>query len=249
MSRPQGMTLPVAGSTVTSASPCRTTTTSPLPEPTPGRAALEVSDPSVTASDSFNRRRRCMIAPLREPARAREDPAPLLYIASNGRSGRRHLLDPDLLDHQELGGHRRLSASPRYDRGVGDVVEHLAALGHLPEDRVVLLEAITEVIMHDEELAALGVGTGVRHRQGTAHVVEVIARQLVLEPITRPAGARAGRIATLHHEARDDAVDRSDVVESIRRQTNEVVHGVRRRLGVELEDHLALVGDHGGDIG
>src|SRR4029453_17742762 len=68
------------------------------------------------------------------------------------------LLDGEPLDPDRLG---RGVAALAADRDPGDLVDHLAAVDHLAEDRVVGLEALGVVLEVDEELAAARVGTAV----------------------------------------------------------------------------------------
>src|SRR5512132_1625763 len=60
-------------------------------------------------------------------------------------------LDGELVDPDRLGRGVALGAA---HRDLGDLVDHRLALDHLPEDRVVGLQALGVVLEVDEELAA-----------------------------------------------------------------------------------------------
>src|SRR5262249_5287948 len=68
----------------------------------------------------------------------------------------------------------------------------------------------------DEELGAVGIGTGVRHGQ-FARLVKFMGRVfgLVLELISWAACARALRISALDHEVRDYAVENRAIVQPV----------------------------------
>src|SRR5665811_494798 len=156
-------------------------------------------------------------------------------------------LDRDVLDHEELHRSRWLSAPVRHHGGVGDVVQHLLAVDQLPKDGVVLLQLlIGQILMHDEELATLGVRSRVCHGKRALVVAQVITRELIVKRVARSTPAGAGRVATLEHETRDNAMEGRDIVVVVHRKADEVVDSLWRRIGVEIEDHLTLVGgDHG----
>ena len=74
-----------------------------------------------------------------------------------------------------------------------------------------------------------------------------VAAGLVLELVARPAGAGAGRVAPLQHEAVDDAVEDHAVVKPLAGEEDEVVDGLRGVLGEELDVDLPHAGvDLGG---
>src|SRR5690348_4618610 len=66
----------------------------------------------------------------------------------------------------------------------------------------------------DEELAAVGTGTGIGHGKHAGLVVFQAGTHLVLETVTRAAAARAFRAATLDHEIGDHAMEAEAVVEA-----------------------------------
>src|SRR5437016_13530290 len=85
--------------------------------------------------------------------------------------GELHALDQDVLD-RTVARARRL----RLDR-----VDRVHAVRHATEDRVLAVEPRRGVGRDDEELAAVGVGAGVCHRQRAAHHLLVV--DLVLERV------------------------------------------------------------------
>src|SRR6478752_6556124 len=143
---------------------------------------------------------------------------------------------------------------PVVARGADDLVDDVHPLGHLPEQRVLLGELAGQVLVADEELAAVGVRTRVGHREGAADVVAL--DRLVLELVARSAGpepplVEAGLLAVLAvaglgHEARDDAVEDDVVIEALLRERDEVGRGLGRALVVELDLDVAQVGRDGG---
>jgi len=90
---------------------------------------------------------------------------------------------------------------------------------------------------HDEELAAVGVRTGVRHGD-RADLVLTRLGQFVVEAVAGTATTGAGRIAALAHEAVDDPVEDHAVVVVVQRQEHEVVDRRRRLDGVERNHDL-----------
>lgn len=97
----------------------------------------------------------------------------------------------------------------------------------------------------DEELAAVGVGPGVGHAQDPrARVLELQGPgDLVGELVAVDGGAAAARprrVAALHHEARDDAVEDRLVVVAAPRQGLEVDARLGRVGRVQLDGDRAL---------
>ena len=91
--------------------------------------------------------------------------------------------------------------------------------------------------MHDEELAARGVGRlRTRHGDHAALVAEVVLHavelELALDAVAGAAGAGALRAAALDHEAGDDPVEDQAVIEALVGQGDEVVDGVGSNLRI-----------------
>src|SRR3954468_19454317 len=128
--------------------------------------------------------------------------------------------------------------------GVGglDLVDDLHAIDDVPEDRVLAVEPRRGIGRDDEELAAVGVRTGVRHRQRTAD--DLVLVELVLERVAGAAAAGAGRIAALDHEVLDHTVEDHAVVKVVAGELLEVLNGLRRVLVEQLERDVSVVGVH-----
>ena len=118
------------------------------------------------------------------------------------------------------------------------LVDDLEPLHDLAEQRVLRRELDTRLPRDDEELAAVRVGPGVGHRHRTDLVLAGL-RQLVGEPVPGAAPTAAVRIATLAHEAVDDAVEDDAVVVVVEGEEHEVVDRCRRLHCVERDHEVA----------
>src|SRR5690606_34425738 len=135
----QASVSPVRGSTATS--PCRVRTITRAPQSlAPARFGATSAPPAT-------------------PRSHRRLSGNLIIPRSGFGRGR----DRDVVDHEVLRRSRWLTALVRLDRRAGDGVEHVLALDHLSEDRVILRQAVAEVRVDDEELGTLRVRTGVGH--------------------------------------------------------------------------------------
>ena len=106
------------------------------------------------------------------------------------------------------------------------------ALDDVAEEVVVLRELAGAVVDADEELRAVGVRTGVRHRDRAERVLAL--HRLVAELVAGTAATGALRASALDHEVGHDAVEREAVVVALAGEPDEVVHGARRELRVEV---------------
>src|SRR5207248_9382419 len=122
--------------------------------------------------------------------------------AAPGGDARRSVDDVDALQHDVVVG-----LVDRVGVDAGDGLDHVVALGDLPEDRVLAGEVRRARHRH-EELRAVRVRAGVGHGQ-EARLVErrTVRRDLVGEVVAGPAPAGAGGVAALDHEVGDDAVE------------------------------------------
>ena len=100
--------------------------------------------------------------------------------------------------------------------GALDRVDHVHALDDFAEHRVLAVEPGSLLRRDEKELRAVGVGTGVGHRQRAAHDLVVV--DLVFERVAGAAGAGALRAAALDHEVLDHAVKGEPVVEAVARR-------------------------------
>ncbi len=81
--------------------------------------------------------------------------------------------------------------------GAGDGIKHIFAGGEFAKDGIAGGEAV--VLVHDKELAAIGVGASIGHGQ-RAPVVGTFDR-LIVKFVSWPASTRASGIPSLDHEA------------------------------------------------
>src|SRR4051812_7225441 len=142
-----------------------------------------------------------MAAPMPRPAPVMTAVRPSSAPTTSVGFGDRDRVDDDVLD-------RAIAATGLHAL---HRVEHVEALHDLSEQAVLRRQANTGLTRHQEELAAVRVRPGVRHRH-RADLVLTRLGQLVVEAVagTAPPGAR--RIAALAHEAVDDAVEDDPVV-------------------------------------
>src|SRR3954468_14743793 len=126
--------------------------------------------------------------------------------------------------------------------GALDLVDDVHPVDDLPEDRVLAVEPRRRVGGDDEELAAVRVRAGVRHRERAAHDLVVV--ELVLERVARAAAAGPGRVAALDHEVLDHAVEDHAVVEVVAGELLEVLDGLGGVLVEQLDRDVAVVGVH-----
>src|SRR5580704_14156981 len=125
----------------------------------------------------------------------------------------------DLVDH--LGS--ATGGAVVIDRG-----NHIQARGHLTEQGVGGGQLGAAGADHDEELAAVGVGTTVGHGQAAGHVLAGGGGEFVLELVARAPAAGPGGDAALVDEARDHPVEGGAVVVVVPDQEHEVVDRHRR---------------------
>src|SRR3984885_1151977 len=115
------------------------------------------------------------------------------------------------------------------------LVHHVLAAGDLAEYGVLAVQPIRRD-MRDEELAAIGVGAGIGHRERTDFVTIRIALGLVFELITGTAAAAGRRIAALNHEVFDHAMKLRSIVKALAGQKYEIVHRLGRVFREEIAD-------------
>jgi len=101
-----------------------------------------------------------------------------------------------------------------------DGVDDVLSFGGLAKDGVFSVEVGSGKV-GDEELGAVGVGSGVGHGEDAGLVVPTVGLALALEFVAGAAGAGAGRAAALDHEVGDHAVERQAVVEPARGEVEE----------------------------
>src|SRR5271168_80720 len=124
------------------------------------------------------------------------------------------LLDAlDAFDDYGFQGYGLLWLVLRVAGHLGDFLDYVVALDDFPENGVLPRQPLGGG-NRDEKLRAVGVGTGIRHRQ-FAWLAHVVRRTLglVFKAIARTTHAAAGRIAALNHEVGDDAVKDGAVIQ------------------------------------
>ena len=89
--------------------------------------------------------------------------------------------------------------------------------------------------VRDEELRAVRVRAGVRHREDARAVVSEVGMEFVVELITGAAATGAGRVAALNHKVGDDAVEDQAVVKTVVRQIFKVGDGARGFVGEKFD--------------
>jgi len=94
--------------------------------------------------------------------------------------------------------------------------------------------------MGDEELTAVGAGSGIGHGEETATVVLETGSELVGEFVTGPPHAAACRITALDHEIRNDAVEGDSIVESAAGEIQIVRYGNRGLAGIHGRMDVSL---------
>lgn len=98
--------------------------------------------------------------------------------------------------------------------GIGDIFDNVQPLDHLPEDRMAVVEVWCGAIC-DEELAAIGVWTGVGHAQDARAGVAKLGVKLIFEAVTGATTTTASGIATLNHKTGDHSVEDDAVVKGV----------------------------------
>lgn len=99
----------------------------------------------------------------------------------------------------------------RLGGGGGNGINHLYTLSDLTEDDVVFRKIV--VLMHDEELRAVSVGTGVGHGNSATGVLA--SKRFVCEFVTWSTGASASGVAALDHETAKSTVEDGVVVKIV----------------------------------
>src|SRR5262245_3601426 len=144
--------------------------------------------------------------------------------------------DPRLADQQLFLGPvvRRRTRPPL------ELLERPHPLHHLAEDGVLAVEPGRRD-ESEEELAPVGAGSGVRHREEPGLVVLHLGVELAGVLVAGAAGAAAEWIAALRHEAADHAMEGNAIVEAELRQVDRARDVHRRDLRQELHLQAADV--------
>ena len=131
----------------------------------------------------------------------------------------------------------------------GDGVHHVHTGGYLAEGGVLTVQMLG-VGVHDEELAARGVGGGgTRHAENTPLVLQIVfdavEEELALDAVAGAAHAGAFGTAALNHEAGNDSVENQTVIKMVAAQVDEVANALGRLVGIQLalDDAAVFHGD------
>ena len=131
-----------------------------------------------------------------------------------------------------------------YRRG-GDSIHYFYTFYDLAEDDIVFGKLV--VLVHDEELAAVGVRAGIGHSNGAARVFTF--KGFVFKLIPWSAGAVTFGVAALNHEAFDGTVKNSVIVESFSSKNDKIVDGNGGLVGRKSDFDFAFFGVDDGGVG
>lgn len=135
----------------------------------------------------------------------------------------------------------------RVHRQLLQLVQRIEAVDDAREQRVLQVQVRLRRV-RDEELAGIRVWAAVGHRHHAALVVPQVVLELVVElaiPDGRAALAGAGRVARLHDEALDVAMEQVAVVVVAGAQREEVLARLRAVLAEQLQLDVADIGVQG----
>ena len=125
----------------------------------------------------------------------------------------------------------------------GDGVDNIETGNDFAEYGVAMWQ--WRVFLHDEELAAIGIGTGIGHGHSAFDITGLVGNrvriQFIGEFVAGTAHTGTSRIAALDHEARDDTMEDEVIVETLTSQSDEILDGVRRVGIICLKDDGAFV--------
>ena len=102
-------------------------------------------------------------------------------------------------------------------------------------------------LVHDEELAACGIGMHSScHRQNTLGVLQIVAyavsSEFTLDAVAGTTTSGAVRTSALDHETADDTVEDQTVIEMLVDQADKIVNGFGCNFRIKLAfDHAAIL--------
>src|SRR5271157_6409643 len=126
--------------------------------------------------------------------------------AGESMGGLRYAFDAQLLDD-----HRCARAVHGIARHIGNLVGDVLALDHLTENRVAIIQ-VRCGSDGDEELAAIGAGAGIGHREFARLGMAQRWMELVREVVAGPPAPVSLRASALNHELRNHAVEDQAVI-------------------------------------
>ena len=126
---------------------------------------------------------------------------------------------------------------------LGDFLHEVESFSDFAEARVVAVEVRGVLpVVHDEELRASGVPSGVGHAQHPFVVVLVVPVQLAVDGVPGSAASDALGTSALRHKAGNHTVKLQALIEAFFGELHEVGHSLGRVLFEELHGHGAVVG-------
>ena len=149
-------------------------------------------------------------------------------------------LDGDLCHSLRLNGLVTPAAA-----SLGDAVNNFHTLGYLAESGILAVK-IGSGFVHDEELAACGVGIHcASHGENAGSVLEVIFEtvggEFALDAVAGATHAVAVGAAALNHETGNDTMEDLVIIETLIDEGDEVVNSVGSEFGIELSlDDVAV---------
>ena len=138
------------------------------------------------------------------------------------------------LDLNAVDGRALFAAAAIGGLNIRDFLQHVVATDQLAEGGVLTVQK-ARVAMADEELAAGAVGSGGAGHGDDAGRVGALA-EFLRELVARVAGAVVVRVAPLHHEALDDAVEGEAVIKTHLGECYEVRDCFGGCIGIELDE-------------
>jgi len=127
------------------------------------------------------------------------------------------------------------------------VYHFLAVVQYATEYRVLVVEMSLGAV-RDEELRAVGVGSGVGHRESPGGIVSQFRVKFIFKRVARAAGARALRATALDHEIVDHTVKSQSIIKPLAGQLFEISNRFGCFVSEKFNTNLALVGSKGGDF-
>jgi len=152
-----------------------------------------------------------------------------------------------ILDHDFLGGLARVGANSL------DPLDNVHSLGDGAEDDVLSVQP-GGLCGAEEELGAVGPGSGVGHGQDSGSLVlqgEVLVGELGAVDRLATGAVVVGEVSTLAHEVRDNPVKGRSLESKsllVRAKSPEVLGSLGHDIGTKLHDNTTGVGSTDGDI-
>lgn len=125
-----------------------------------------------------------------------------------------------------------------FSGGGGDGIDYFYSLSDLTKDNVVFGKIL--VLMHDEELRAVGVRSGVGHGNSTTKIFT--SEGFVCKLVSWSTCTGTSRITALDHEAIDGAVEDGVGVKVIFGEIDKIIDGDGSVLRIKSNDDVTFGG-------